>query len=103
MQVFEDYEAVLESFLSPKTPPDLVILGCMSFSDGEAALVKALTVRGVPLLVFTSQFAFDELRLFFRRGALDVAPRTFEPQKLISLVTETLEAIFTPQHISCWD
>ena len=76
-----------------RTPPDLVVLGCVRAGPRERTLIRKIVQIGLHLLVLCTSLSVEEMRSIFRDGADDVAEKPYDPDSIVNLVNQTLTYI----------
>jgi DNA-binding NtrC family response regulator len=90
IQVYKAYSTLLSC--PDNSKPDLVLLGCTSYSEEEKHLLRELTHRNWPVIALVSSLSLPDLRAFFHAGAMDVAERPQTPNQLLSLIKADLRS-----------
>jgi DNA-binding response OmpR family regulator len=73
--------------------PDLVILGCPAIREEEQKLIESVLARDHHLLVLCTSLSMRTMRSLFLGGASDVTDKTFDPNRLVAVIKETLRRV----------
>jgi len=73
--------------------PDLVILGCPAIREEEQKLIESVLAQDHHLLVLCTSLSMRTMRSLFLGGASDVADKTFDPNRLVAVIKETLRRV----------
>jgi DNA-binding response OmpR family regulator len=73
--------------------PDLVILGCPAIREQEQQLIESVLAHDHNLLVLCTSLSMPAMRSLFLGGASDVADKTFDPNRLVAVVKQTLRRV----------
>src|SRR5258705_760110 len=71
--------------------PDLVIIGCASIGPEEMQLILQILEHKIHLLVLSTALPWKEMRALFLAGADDVTNKPYNPDLLVSIVTQAFE------------
>jgi len=85
------YDYSPETAYFNRRAPDLVVLGCASIKVEERELIKRVIADAQHLLVLCTLLPWGDARWVFLAGDDDVTDKTYDPDRLVSIVELVLK------------
>ena len=78
---------------SDKLLIDLVVLGCARIGPEETGLIREMARHKLHVIVLSTSLPWDSMRSAFLAGAYDVTEKTYEAERVVDLVRQTLATL----------
>jgi DNA-binding NtrC family response regulator len=93
VRTLDSYDCSAFDACVQKEKPDLVLFGCAAVEPEDQEMIENILRHRFHLLVLCTSPSWLIVHGLFRAGAADIVDKSYDPNRLLTLVNQTLESL----------